>query len=84
MTTTTTTAQQILNLGGYRLVIDGIEWTILRAGRRTEDILRGVVPYPAHTPIGMDRVMARWGYERVTSWEEDPEGRLTAELIRVR
>jgi len=82
--TTTITAQQILNLGGYRLVIDGIEWTILRTGRRTEDILRGVVPYPAHIPVGMDSVMARWGYERVTGWEEDSEGRITAALIRVR
>src|SRR5690606_32815716 len=70
--------------GEYRLVIAGIEWTILRAEPRTEHILRGVVPYPAHIPTGMDRVMARWGYERVTRWEEGPEGRLTAELIRVR
>ena len=70
--------------GEYRLVIAGIEWTILRAAPRTGHILRGVVPYPTHTPTGMDSVMARWGYERVTSWEEDSEGRLTAELIRVR
>jgi len=71
-------------IGEYLLVIDGIEWEILRAGRRTEGVLRGVVPHSAHVPLGMDRVMARWGYERVTRWEEDAEGRLTAELVRVR